>query len=101
MLTLNFLHNLQRGAHNGLNLDEWGKFLVVQALNTVLPMGVAKFLAGPIAYVILLHVKRTVIKYELEGQMGELRKLTRERLKDPEKMRQAFTNLATVKVDDN
>ena len=94
----NFLFNLHLGARAGLKPDEWSKFMLVQMLNTFMPIGLAKLIARPLAYLIMVHVRRKVIKLQTKGQAKELKKQVTKDMQDPEKLRQAFLKFANVEV---
>ncbi len=90
--------DLHLGARAGLKPDEWAKFMFVQILNGFMPIGIAKLLAGPLAYLLVTHVRRKVIKVQVKGQAKELKKQIKNDMKDPEKLRQAFIKFANVEV---
>ena len=93
-----FIQDLHLGARVGLKPDEWSKFMLIKILNAFMPMGLAKLLAGPLSYLIVVHVRRKVIKLQTQGQAKELKKQIAKKMRDPEELRKAFLKFADVSV---
>ena len=93
-----FVQDLHLGARAGLKPDEWAKFMFIKILNGFLPIGLAKLLAGPLAYLVVTHVRRQVIKVQVKGQAKDLQKQIKKKMRDPEELRKAFIKFANVNV---
>lgn len=94
---LDFTKHMIEGSKTGHNPNYYAKVLVGRVLAAFMPVRLAAWLAGPIAAIMLTLVRRKIVAYKTEGQVKAVQRAVFKQHKDPEVLRKAFVQLATIK----
>lgn len=97
-LLIDFTKHMIEGSKTGHDPRYFAKVLVGRVLAAFMPLRIAAWLAGPIAAILLTLVRRKIVAYKTEGQSKAVFNAVNKKHKNPEELRKAFVQLATIRV---